>query len=117
MENVTAELTLAGTVSKYHVVTAAGEVTSAATDIPYGIAQDDGVAGDTIAVVVLGKTKAIAADASVALGDALSAVADGEVDTNAGTATHYVCGRATQDSPAANGYVEILFNPNLVAQA
>lgn len=110
--------TAGGTIPKYSAVyiNGSGEavVTTAATDIPLGICQQDAVDGDTVAVLLSGETKGIATDANVALGELLSAVASGELDTNAGTNDHYYFARALEDAGAADDYIVIeVFGPVL----
>ena len=99
-----------GTIPKYSAVyISSGEVvvTTAATVIPLGIAQADAVDGDQVPVLLHGETLGIATDNAVAVGELLSAVASGELDTKAATAGHYYFATALEASGAANDYVEI----------
>lgn len=102
--------TAGGAITKYAVVYVSGGnvvETTAVTDKPFGIAQAAAASGEQVPVQTDGITKAIATDAAVALGEDLSAVAGGEVDTNAGTSTHYKFATALEDSPAADALIEV----------
>lgn len=102
--------TAGGTIPKYAAVSiSSGEVvvTTAATADPIGIALDSAVDGDLVPVCEIGHCKAIATDGNIAVGELLSGVADGKVDTNAGTAGHYYFARAREASGADGDYIEV----------
>lgn len=106
----THDFTAGGAITKYAAVyISSGTVVecTAATDRPIGIAQAAAASGEKVAVLMHGKTKGIATDGNVSAGDDLSAVAGGELDTNAGTATHYYFAEALEDSGAADDLIEI----------
>lgn len=86
-------------------------VASGAAELPLGVAQDNVVAGERVAVKLLGNaTGTIVGIASEAIsqGDALYAVADGKVAKTKPVAsgTHYLIGYALT-SAAADGELEI----------
>ncbi len=83
------------------------DAVDAATDTVLGIAQEDGSAGDTVRVMLLGISPLKAADGSVSDGDLLIPDASARGDSASGDEDN-VFGRAIGSSTAANEYIPVL---------
>lgn len=87
-------------------------VCNAATDVPYGVLQNNPTSGKMAEIVIIGITK-LKADAALAtIGTAIGTSADGKADAKvAGTdTTEYIVGRTLSVSAAENEIITAVVN-------
>lgn len=86
-------------------------VCAATADVPLGVIDDEGVAEDEVALLILGKgpTKKMVASEAIAVGDVLFTTTTGKVQNapGAGAATYYQVGLALTAAAADGDVIEV----------